>query len=438
MIPFTSIPEAVARATGRMSRLSLASSDIAFLAAIYAYLELECEADLDEFDLNDLFMRAMETLNEEDSASRFREALTRLRVQRLVSCVSGADISSADAPRYSMTQLGRAIASDAIGTDIITALTLEVILGKINGEVLEMCSMARVGGNRQFWETQISVPLDSRHMALFDEIDRRQHNMDETQEVAKHQITHELELSWADGIDACVANLDVVLDNLKDITQVYEKYNDRVSEALNEIAEIALVAGETHAAGLARRAESKLERIKKWADQRFSDWHRYYQKIVVDVIELVRSDPHRLKIKHLIGSAKHLMDRPLGITCVANDSFTGWREPDRKMERVVINPVSIEEEDPMGRPDQLIADAVAKVLSDSLHEPTLALTDLSVNLANLVSKELYFTALGALTEALCNEGMPRSSHQVGWHEVPLGIQVEEIIVDRTVQGDDGE
>ena len=148
MIPFTSIPEAVARATGRMSKLSLASSDIAFLAAIYAYLELECEADLDDFDLNDLFMRAMETLNEEDSASRFREALTRLRVQRLVSCVSGADISSAEAPRYSMTQLGRAIASDAIGTDVITALTLEVILGKINGEVLEMCAMARVPSRR--------------------------------------------------------------------------------------------------------------------------------------------------------------------------------------------------------------------------------------------------------------------------------------------------
>lgn len=103
----------------------------------------------------------------------------------------------------------------------------------------------------------------------------------------------------------------------------------------------------------------------------------------------------------------------------------------------MIKQVSVEDEDPGGRTDQVIADAVAKVLSDWRHEPTLAMTDLSVSLAKLVSEELYFTALGALAEAICNEGRPRSSHQAGWHEVPLCIQVEEVIVDRTVQGGAG-
>lgn len=421
------VEEAIERSSVNLPGLELTKTEIALLAAIYVFREVNTDDEVNEDSLADLYWKTCDLMAQPFDQKGMQALIKRFRTMRLISCIEGREMAYGSDISYSLSPLGHAIAECAIGTQVITALSLEIILGKITAEVVTIYDRIKAGLSAEEWETVVAAPFNVHINELFSVISVRQGEMDQRTEEVRDRISRKLGTSWFDAIDECIDMLDIIAANLQEINSVYSKYNFQVTDALYGIIDRALEANQQACRGQAKRILGNFERLTSWSDKKLKGWARYHTSVNSYISDLVRTDPERQRSKQIIAVMQSMIDRPFTL-CYAYEPQTyvlrdGLVPEKRAMiQRCVKNDTSALESE-----KQELLRFVDNAIERCIVNGLVNLVTVGRVLADDLPRETLWKALALIPKRMVPLGSVAKGHEQGWHAVDA-FSVENIEV----------
>lgn len=421
------VEEAIERTSANLPAIDLSRVDVSLLAAIYVYREINTDDEIDEYSLSDLYWKTCDILSYPYDHKGVHATIKRFRHMRLISCIEGREMAHGVDVSYSLSPLGQAIAQCAIGTQEITALSLEIILGKITAEIISIEKHVNEGLTPEDWIKVVSEPFNVHINELFSVISVRQGEMDQRTEDVRDKVSKRLSESWFDAIDECIAMLDIIAENLQEINSVYSKYTYQVTEALWSIMDKALEVNQLDCRGQARQILNNFERLTSWSDKKLKGWARYHTSVNRYISDLVRTDPQRKRSNQMIAIIQGMVDRPFIFyrasepkTQVLRDGLQA--EKRATVRRCVRNDTTASESEKL----QLLG-YVDRAIEKSIVDGTVNLVAVGKLLAEDLPSEKLWKALGLIPRRMISLGSAARRHEKGWHSVDV-FSIENIEV----------
>ena len=303
--PPSSVPEAVSRAFHTGMKLHLNSEDIAFIAGIQTYVEIEHSFSLEFSDLEKIFYIVNEIAksSQDNLSQRTHNAVERLLKNQMIIRVDGGGISHR--PVYDVTQLGKAIVAYMTSKTKLTRQNLTIITSRIISFLADIRRALTTSGSQSFWEEKVLMPLGIVVSELLEAIEKRQKGLDIEQQEVRSQISELLEKQWMDALEACETLLSTTSGTLQELYRTLLSENSTIKLGLNDIYEQAERHGQPKVLEIVENIYNRLDQLEQWGKERVASWSQYYRRVNDFLQSIVRFDPNRevsYKLKEQIRS----------------------------------------------------------------------------------------------------------------------------------------
>ena len=140
-------------------KLHLNSEDLAFIAGVQTYVEIEHSFSLEFSDLEKIFYIVNEVAksSQDNLSQRTHNAVERLLKNQMIIRVDGGGISHR--PVYDITQLGKAIVAYMTSNEKLTRENLTIITSRIISFLADIRRALTTSGSQNFWEEKVLMPL---------------------------------------------------------------------------------------------------------------------------------------------------------------------------------------------------------------------------------------------------------------------------------------
>jgi chromosome condensin MukBEF complex kleisin-like MukF subunit len=421
-----SVEEAIVRSQDNLPFIDLKKVDIALLAAIYTYQEHALEPDIDADGLANLYWRTCDITGYEFDPKGVHAIIRRFRNQHLLSCIEGMEITGNAEVRYNLTDIAKEIAKCAIGTEHITALSLDIILETITAMVIAIGELSRKGLTPEEWRHSVTVPFNDIIKELFAVIDKRQASLEREQENVRERISRRLSESWFEAMDECLMTMEEITNILKEIEKVYRRYSYHVTGALEEIATAADAAEEGDAYRLSRKISGYLDTIVSWIDTRLAGWVRYHNQVSYYINDLVRTDPHRKRSQKITEIAKMMVDKPFVYRCIPPSKVVLFREESARSGQAIVTRSTIRNLGEEETEKEYLHRVVKAAVRNCVHDGQVNLVEVGKKLDEDLPEKLLWRAFGFIPYYLMQEGVVAEHHRKGWHRVGI-FEVENVV-----------
>lgn len=287
------VPEAISQAFQTGMQLNLNREDIAFIAGLVTYLEVQQNHSLVMTDLETVYEIVNEVAqgNQESISQRSQGAVERLLKNRLLLRVDGGGISQL--PHYDVTRLGKAIVDFLLDNEKLTRQNLAIITTQIIGVLAEIRAAMKSSGSDRFWEEQVQLPLKHVVGELLEALEKRQRGLDQEQEDVRAQIGSLLEKEWLEALETCENLLETTSQTLQELYRTLLAENTAIKQGLNEIYE---AADDHYQIGVLNTIDAiyhRLDQLEQWGKERVSSWSQYYRRVNDFLQSIVQFDPNR-------------------------------------------------------------------------------------------------------------------------------------------------
>jgi len=289
----SSVPEAVSRAFHTGLNIHLNSEDIAFIAGIQTYVDVEHSFSLEFSDLEKIFYIVTEVArtNQDNLSQRTHNAVERLLKNQMIIRVDGGGISHR--PVYDITQLGKAIVAFMNSNEKLTRQNLTIITSRIISFLADIRRALKNSGTQSFWEEKVLMPLGVVVSELLEAIEKRQKGLDIEQQEVRSEISELLEKQWMEALEACESLLSTTSGTLQELYRTLLSENSSIKLGLNEIYEQAELNDQLKVLDIVENIYNRLDQLEQWGKERVASWSQYYQRVNDFLQSIVRFDPNR-------------------------------------------------------------------------------------------------------------------------------------------------
>ena len=291
--PPASVPEAVSRAFHTGMKLHLNSEDLAFIAGVQTYIEIEHSFSLEFSDLEKIFYIVNEVAksSQDNLSQRTHNAVERLLKNQMIIRVDGGGISHR--PVYDITQLGKAIVAYMTSNEKLTRENLTIITSRIISFLADIRRALTTSGSQNFWEEKVLMPLGLVVSELLEAIEKRQKGLDIEQQEVRSQISELLEKQWMDALEACETLLSTTSGTLQELYRTLLSENSTIKLGLSDIYEQAEQHDQPKILAIVESIYNRLDQLEQWGKERVASWSQYYRRVNDFLQSIVRFDPNR-------------------------------------------------------------------------------------------------------------------------------------------------
>ncbi len=424
------LPEAVSRAYNSNLQLNLNSEDIAFVAGIFTYIEIQQNFSLRFSDLEKIYNIVNEvTQGKQDSLSqRTLNAVERQLKNQLLIRVDGGGMSST--PTYDMTRLGKAIVSFLTNNEKLTRQNLTIITTRITGILADIRQALESSGSDRFWEDNVQMPLRHVVSELLEAIEKRQRGLDLEQNEVRKQISELLEKDWLAALESCEALLQTTSDTLQELYRTLLSENTAIKQGLNEIYEQADKQKQSNTLDTIESIYNRLDQLEQWGKERVASWSQYYRRVNDFLQSIIRFDPNREFSQKLKEQILTYSKSPWFLQIVISEKYRTLREIDISYKKEQVTRVLKEqplEDDEKDDDGNLVLDLLVEDLKERIRQKTpLDLIDVIRPYLKKYPLEKVYPHIGTLTDLILKETELNPGQNMKWErpleEVKLELQ----------------
>jgi chromosome partition protein MukF len=289
----TSVPEAVSRAYRSGLEINISREDMAFIAGIYTYIDIQQVYSLESSDLEKVYQIVTDiTRSNPDSISqRVISATERLHKNQLLIRIDGGGLSGR--PLYDMTQLGKSIVTFLNETEKLTRQSLTIITSRIVSFLSDIRKALESSGSETFWTEKVQIPLEVIVGELLEAIEKRQRGLDLEQNEVRSQISDLLEQDWLQALESCEQLLTTTSDTLQELYRTILSENTAIKQGLSEIFDQADDHRQLKVLDTIDSIFHRLDQLEQWGKERVASWSQYYRRVNDFLQSIVRFDPNR-------------------------------------------------------------------------------------------------------------------------------------------------
>lgn len=285
--------ETLARLDASKVQVSVTSRQICCLYAIDAWLRRNLLASLTEPELRDVIRTVLAVIEQDAELPEKRITHTQedlCKGQLLIRTDSGGITA---AGRWTVSPLAQHIVRFFVDELALDAQSLVVTTTTIRGLLHRIEADAQVGGDAAWWETKVTLLLDTVVSELVQGIDRRRRGLDVRQEQVRRDIRAQLDLGWEDALGKIEQLLSTTADTIDELHVVVLRELDGLDTALGKIDDLAEQAAVSEALAAVQRVREYLYQLREWSSDRHAAWSTWYQRVQRNARELIRLDPGR-------------------------------------------------------------------------------------------------------------------------------------------------
>jgi chromosome partition protein MukF len=406
--------------------LELGTLDLCFVVLLHMKSSGAGLASLSEQQLIDAFEYVCEALEPGAEHLRVRatHAIRRLREQRLLSRVDGAGVLRAG--EYTLTRLAAGIVDFFITDESLTRESLTLLTRTLMLSLTEVADAARRARTVGEWQAEVLGPLRVTIADLVAGIERRQRGLDLQQEEFQREISSLLSADWFGALEHCQSLLDTTVATLRELNEVLLKDGHQLHTVLEDIASLAIAAGNETAEATVTRVIEQIDRILAWGSARQRAWSEYYDYVHRYLRDVVRLDPSRALTQRL----RQLLAGEVGIkfslALAASAPLRVLREvkpteeppPVRRTRR----PKDTELEAQVATdPEQELRERVREQLALGISD----LAELTRKLTQDLPPEQRFAVAGRIAHILATERRPLRTRERPWVPVVDALVIEQ-------------
>lgn len=425
----TSVEEAITNAYSSNFSLNIEREEMAFLIGIHVFLKIQKETILTEGTLKDIYSRINTLIFGDESTvdRRARNAIARLREQALISRVGGLDGNP-----YVLAPLGMAIAQHWEKTDRYTKQSLVIYTSQLRVLLENIRKDAEAGGNDEYWQNTVSIPLQEIIVEIINCIRHRQDGMTRVQEEIKGEITSKLRGDWFEAIEACEEMVKKTGEAITELHTLLSQETDNLLSIIEDISELAQIARKHEELEAAESVQNQLEAVREWANVSLEDWSKYYINVHNFIRVMVRTDPNREASHRLREAISSHNDLPWIFKVTQPESCWQLREGEfKKLEPAIeITGNVARAEISLSQPvDTSVMDAVICRVERELNENGISsIQPILLDIADKVSFPDLYQISGELVEIMARRGKPHPFNGIPWIDVVGSAQVQNLTV----------
>lgn len=322
----TSVPEAVSRAYHSGTEINISREDLAFIAGIHTYIDIQQVYALQSTDLEKIYQIVTDvTRSNPDSISqRVISATERLHKNQLLIRIDGGGMSQR--PLYDMTQLGKSIVSFLNEKEKLTRQNLTIITSRIISFLSEIRKSLETSGSESFWIEKVQLPLQCIVGELLEAIEKRQRGLDLEQNEVRGQISQLLEKNWLEALESCEQLLTTTSDTLQELYRTILSENTAIKQGLSEIFEQADDHQQLKVLDTIDTIFHRLDQLEQWGKERVASWSQYYRRVNDFLQSIVRFDPNRELSRKLTEQLQAYPQQPWFIRIIKPYTFKTLKE----------------------------------------------------------------------------------------------------------------
>lgn len=426
--------------------LELKTIDLCFLAALHLRAEYAGVAAFEDAALVDVFEQVADAVDPslEGARKRATSAIQRLRDQRLLVRVDGADVARPG--EFTLTRLATALVEFYLADEALTVESLTLLTRALQAKLAEVSQVARLATRPEDWRRVIG-DLRVTVGDLVGGIERRQRGLDLQQAGVRAEIGELLQADWTGAIERCQGLLDTTARTLTELNDVLLRDAHQLQALLQDIQGFAQEAAsvlplplddeksavESGVWGLAREAEEavgrvmdQVDRIGAWGRGRQRAWSEYFQYVHRYLRDVVRLDPDRALSQRLRDQVARWGERPFALVVAGAPSIKLLRPPVVAVARPPVErPRAVREVSPevvAPEDERLELEARVRALLAS-GEPTLA--SLTEKILNEVEGSSAFVTAGRVASVVARLARVGGPRERPWQPVGGGLLVED-------------
>jgi len=322
----TSVPEAVSRAYNSGTEINIGREDLAFIAGIHTYLDIQQVYALQSTDLEKIYQIVSDVAgsNPESISQRVISATERLHKNQLLIRIDGGGLSQR--PLYDMTQLGKSIVSFLNEKEKLTRQNLTIITQRIISFLSEIRKSLETSGSESFWTEKVQLPLECIVGELLEAIEKRQRGLDLEQNEVRSQISQLLEKNWLEALESCEQLLTTTSDTLQELYRTILSENTAIKQGLSEIFEQADDHRQLKVLDTIDTIFHRLDQLEQWGKERVASWSQYYRRVNDFLQSIVRFDPNRELSRQLTEQLQSYPQQPWFIRIIKPHTFKTLKE----------------------------------------------------------------------------------------------------------------
>lgn len=337
-----SVPEAVSRAYQSGMELNVSREDMAFVAGIHTYIDIQQAWSLETADLEKIYgiVTDITHSNPESVPQRVISAIERLHKNQILMRIDGGGLSGR--PLYDLTQLGKAIVKFLNETEKLTRQSLTIITSRIVSFLSEIRRALKTSGTDDFWREKVQVPLEVIVGELLEAIEKRQRGLDLEQNDVRAQISELLEKDWLEALESCEQLLTATSDTLQELYRTILSENNAIKQGLSEIFEQADDHKQLKVLDTIDTIFHRLDQLEQWGKERVASWSQYYRRVNDFLQSIVRFDPNREFSRKLTEQLQAYTINPWFLKIIRPDRFKTMKEIDlandrQRVSRALVN-----------------------------------------------------------------------------------------------------
>lgn len=427
-----SVPEAVSRAFNAGLELNVSREDMAFIAGIHTYIDIQQVYSLESSDLEKIYRIVTDITgsNPESVSQRVISAVERLHKNQLLMRIDGGGMSGR--PLYDMTQLGKAIIRFLNETETLTRQSLTIITARIVSFIAEIRRALETSGSGDFWSEKVQAPLEVVVGELLEAIEKRQRGLDLEQNEVRTQISALLEKNWLEALESCEELLTATSDTLQELYRTILSENTAIKQGLSEIFEQADDHGQTQVLDTIDTIFHRLDQLEQWGKDRVASWSQYYRRVNDFLQSIVRFDPNRELSRRLTEQLQHYPQRPWFLRILRARGFKTLKEITLAGEKQRVTRTLIdhgedgEKEDELS--DRVLTELMQELTSKLEQKETIDLIALITPFLERYPVDAVYPHIGTLIDLILKETGRKPEMSNEWQTI-REMQIQNLKVD---------
>ncbi|MBU2645254.1 hypothetical protein KKI24_11130 [bacterium] len=424
----TSVPEAVSRAYHSGLEITISREDMAFIAGIHTYLDIQQIYALESSDLERVYQIVTDvTRSNPDSISqRVISATERLHKNQLLLRIDGGGLSQR--PLYDMTQLGKSIVRFLHETEKLTRQNLTIITSRIIAFLSEIRKSLETSGSETFWSEKVQIPLECIVGELLEAIEKRQRGLDLEQNAVRSQISQLLEKDWLEALESCEQLLTTTSDTLQELYRTILSENTAIKQGLSEIFEQADDHRQLKVLDTIDTIFHRLDQLEQWGKERVASWSQYYRRVNDFLQSIVRFDPNRELSRRLTEQLQAYPRQPWFIRIIKPYRFKTLKEINLAIETPRVTRTLVDHADATENADEqgnLILDRMMADLKQRLdNQESIDLIELISPYLEQYPLESVYPHIGTIIDLILKESGQKPETTPKWDRPLADIALE--------------
>jgi chromosome partition protein MukF len=411
--------------------LQLGTFDLCCLAGLYLRADRDALASFDEEAMLDVLEQVCDMVEPgaDNPRKRATHAIQRLRDQRMLARVDGAGLARTG--EYALTRLAAAVVGYFLADEALTRESLTLLTRTLLGHLAELKGEASRAQTPETWRERVVGPLRVTVGDLVAGIDRRQRGLDAAQEQIQRDIAALLQADWFGAVDQAQSLLDTTTNTLRELNEVLLRDTHQLVALLQEVHDLAELAGRLDAQEAAQRVIEQVDRIAQWGDARQRAWSDYYQYVHRYLRDVVRLDPDRALSQRLRDQLAGWTNTPFHFVVARAPSIRLLRELSLRVDRPsVMRPRADRELDPNDVPAEDSEIDIDTLILAALEAGAVSLSQVTAQVLRALPESSRFAAAGRVAARVAGLTRVRTERERAWVRLEGRLEVEQWSISR--------